>query len=123
VPSGGRPHDLKGWYRGELLRHNDAIDRTWVQLREKAKTFGREVQTRLLGPLEYPAVDAAKQMSCRTHGERLTVTARRYADPEFLASLGLSVIQSLEVVRVENHDNFRVAAIASEEIPALSRVV
>lgn len=32
----GDPHDMKGWYRSELLRHDDAIDRIWVQLREKA---------------------------------------------------------------------------------------
>lgn len=38
----GDPHDLKRWYRGELLRHDDAIDRIWVQLREKAKTLPRD---------------------------------------------------------------------------------
>jgi hypothetical protein len=31
----GDPHEMKSWYRGELLRHDDAIDRIWVQLREK----------------------------------------------------------------------------------------
>jgi hypothetical protein len=38
----GDPNDLKRWYRGELLRHDDAIDRIWVQLREKAKTLPRD---------------------------------------------------------------------------------
>lgn len=33
----GDPHDMKGWYRGELLRDDGAIDRIWRGLREKAK--------------------------------------------------------------------------------------
>jgi hypothetical protein len=38
----GDPHEMKSWYRGELLRHDDAIDRIWVQLREKAKRLPRD---------------------------------------------------------------------------------
>jgi hypothetical protein len=33
----GDPHDMKSWYRGELLRDDAAIDRIWRGLRERAK--------------------------------------------------------------------------------------
>lgn len=38
----GDPHDMKGWYRSELLHHDDAIDRIWAQLREKARNLPRD---------------------------------------------------------------------------------
>lgn len=37
----GDPHDWKGWYRSELLRDDDAIDRIWRNLRRKAKRLPR----------------------------------------------------------------------------------
>jgi hypothetical protein len=37
----GDPSDMKGWYRTELRRKDDAIDRIWRQLRRKAKTLPR----------------------------------------------------------------------------------
>ena len=33
----GDPHNVKRWYRGELLRDDSAIDRIWRGLREKGK--------------------------------------------------------------------------------------
>ena len=33
----GDPHNMKSWYRGELLRDDGAIDRIWRSLRERAK--------------------------------------------------------------------------------------
>lgn len=38
----GDPHHMKSWYRHELLHYDDAIDRIWVQLREKAKKLPHE---------------------------------------------------------------------------------
>jgi hypothetical protein len=38
----GDPADMKGWYRGELLRDDAAIDRIWRNLRRKAKTLPRD---------------------------------------------------------------------------------
>jgi hypothetical protein len=38
----GDPHDMKGWYRNELLHDDGAIDRIWRHLRRKAKTLARE---------------------------------------------------------------------------------
>jgi hypothetical protein len=37
----GDPHNMKAWYRHELLRDDDAIDRIWRNLRRKAKTLPR----------------------------------------------------------------------------------
>lgn len=37
----GDPHDMRGWYRDELLRDDGAIDRIWRNLRRKAKTLPR----------------------------------------------------------------------------------
>ena len=43
----GDPHDMKGWYRNELLRDDDAIDRIWRNLREKSKRLpGRNTDAR-----------------------------------------------------------------------------
>ena len=36
----GDPHNMKGWYRSELLRDDGAIDRIFRNLREKAKKLG-----------------------------------------------------------------------------------
>ena len=33
----GAPHNIKSWYRSELLRDDEAIDRIWRGLRERAK--------------------------------------------------------------------------------------
>lgn len=33
----GDPYNMKGWYRGKLLRDDKAIDRIWRALRERAK--------------------------------------------------------------------------------------
>lgn len=38
----GDPHDMKGWYRSELLRDDRAIDRIWRNLRRKATTLARD---------------------------------------------------------------------------------
>ncbi len=47
VEPDGDPHDMKGWYRGELLRHDDAIDRIWVQLRRRARDLpGKRTKAR-----------------------------------------------------------------------------
>jgi len=35
----GDPHDMKGWYRNELLRDDDAIDRIWRKLRALGKSL------------------------------------------------------------------------------------
>lgn len=35
----GDPHDMKGWYRSELLRDDSAIDRIWRKLRDLGKTL------------------------------------------------------------------------------------
>ena len=35
----GDPHDMKGWYRSELLRDDAAIDRIWRKLRDQGKTL------------------------------------------------------------------------------------
>jgi hypothetical protein len=35
----GDPHDMKGWYRSELLRDDRAIDRIWRKLRDLGKTL------------------------------------------------------------------------------------
>jgi len=37
----GDPHDMKGWYRSELLSDDGAIERIWRNLRRKAKTLPR----------------------------------------------------------------------------------
>jgi len=43
----GDPHDMKGWYRSELLRADAAIDRIWRNLRSLAKRLpGRGTQAR-----------------------------------------------------------------------------
>jgi hypothetical protein len=38
----GDPHDMKGWYRAELLKDDRAIDRIWRSLRRKAATLPRD---------------------------------------------------------------------------------
>lgn len=38
----GDPHDMKGWYRSELLNDDRAIDRIWRSLRRKAETLPRD---------------------------------------------------------------------------------
>jgi len=38
----GDPHDMKGWYRSELLNCDRAIDRIWRSLRHKAETLPRD---------------------------------------------------------------------------------
>ena len=53
----GDPHDLKGWFRGELLRDDQAIDRIWRNLRERAKKLEGEATTTLT-PRATPARDA-----------------------------------------------------------------
>lgn len=35
----GDPHDMKGWYRSELLRDDGAIDRIWRKLRDLGKSL------------------------------------------------------------------------------------
>ena len=35
----GDPHDMKGWYRSELLRDDGAIDRIWRKLRDLGKNL------------------------------------------------------------------------------------
>lgn len=35
----GDPHDLKGWYRAELLRDDRAIDRIWRKLRDQGESL------------------------------------------------------------------------------------
>ena len=43
----GDPHNMKSWYRGELLRDDGAIDRIWRGLRDRAKGLpGRDTQAR-----------------------------------------------------------------------------
>jgi hypothetical protein len=43
----GDPNDMKGWYRGELLRDDGAIDRIWRSLRDKIKRLpGRNTKAR-----------------------------------------------------------------------------
>ncbi len=42
----GDPYDMKGWYRSELLRHDDAIDRIWRKLRDKASELPEESDAR-----------------------------------------------------------------------------
>lgn len=43
----GDPRDIKGWYRGELLRDDRAIDRIRRSLRQKARTLpGRSTRAR-----------------------------------------------------------------------------
>ena len=43
----GDPHQMKSWYRGELLRDDGAIDRIWRSLREKTKRLpGRNTNAR-----------------------------------------------------------------------------
>jgi len=37
----GDPHNMKSWYRGELLRDDDSIDRIWRALRYRAKRLPR----------------------------------------------------------------------------------
>jgi len=41
------PQNMKSWYRSELLREDDAIDRIWRSLRAKAKKLeGRSTEAR-----------------------------------------------------------------------------
>ena len=43
----GDPNNMKGWYRAELLRDDNAIDRIWRSLREKSKKLpGRDTRAR-----------------------------------------------------------------------------
>jgi len=43
----GDPHNMKSWYRSELLRDDAAIDRIWRGLRERAKRLpGRDTEAR-----------------------------------------------------------------------------
>jgi hypothetical protein len=43
----GDPNDMKGWYRGELLRDDGAIDRIWRSLRDKiTRLLGRSTKAR-----------------------------------------------------------------------------
>jgi len=43
----GDPHDMKGWYRHELLHDDDAIDRIWRSLRDKSTRLpGRDTPPR-----------------------------------------------------------------------------
>ena len=43
----GDPHDMKGWYRSELLHHDGAIDKIWRNLRGLAKRLvGRGTKAR-----------------------------------------------------------------------------
>ena len=43
----GDPHDWKGWYRGELMKDDAAIDRIWRKLVRMGKTLpGRQTKER-----------------------------------------------------------------------------
>ena len=52
----GDPFNMKGWYRTELLRDDDAVDRIWRNLRRRAKTLPRsepEQRTAVAAALSY----------------------------------------------------------------------
>jgi hypothetical protein len=52
----GDPHDMKGWYRSELLRDDGAIDKIWRNLRGLAKTLagrGTEARNAVAAALSY----------------------------------------------------------------------
>jgi hypothetical protein len=52
----GDPFNMKGWYRGELLRDDQAIDRIWWTLRDKARKLprrNREGRNALAAALSY----------------------------------------------------------------------
>lgn len=65
----GDPHDMKGWYRDELLRDDGAIDRIWRNLRGLAKRLpGRSTDARnaVAAALSYIRTRKAK-MRYATH--------------------------------------------------------
>ena len=52
----GDPHDMKGWYRSELLRDDGAIDRIWTNLRRLGKKLpveNTEARTAVADALRY----------------------------------------------------------------------
>ena len=52
----GDPHNMKSWYRGELLRDDGAIDRIWRGLRERAKRLpgsDTDARTAIAAALSY----------------------------------------------------------------------
>ena len=67
----GDPNDIKGWYRGELLRDDGAIDRIWRGLREKSRRLqGRRTKARLM---------VAKALSYIKHRKNKMRYASHYA--------------------------------------------
>lgn len=59
----GDPHDMKGWYRAELLHDDAAIDKTWRNLRALAKRLpgrGTEARKAVAAALSYIRTRKAK---------------------------------------------------------------
>ena len=72
----GDPRDMKGWYRGELLRHDTAIDRIWRSLRRKAKSLARDAtkqRTALAAALSYIRKRKSKMRYASLYAAKLTI--------------------------------------------------
>ena len=70
------PHNMKGWYRGELLRDDDAIDRIWRNLRHKAKTLPRSAtseRTAVAAALSYIRTRKNKMRYASLYAANLTI--------------------------------------------------
>ena len=72
----GDPHDMKGWYRSELLHDDGAIDRIWRKLRDLAKTLPgtrTKARTKVADALRYIRHRKAKMRYASHHAANLPV--------------------------------------------------
>ena len=72
----GDPHDMKGWYRAELLRDDAAIDRIWRNLRRKAKSLPRDAtkpRTAVAAALSYIRKRKNKMRYASLYAAKLTI--------------------------------------------------
>lgn len=72
----GDPTDMKGWYRGELLKDDGAIDRIWRNLRRKAKKLPRDAGAQrkaVAAALSYIRTRRNKMRYASAYAAKLTI--------------------------------------------------
>lgn len=72
----GDPHDMKGWYRNELLRDDGAIDKIWRNLRALAKRLpgrGTDARNTVAAALSYIRFRKAKMRYASHYAANLPI--------------------------------------------------
>lgn len=72
----GDPRDMKGWYRGQLLEHDTAIDRIWRSLRRKAESVALDAvkqRKALAAALSYIRTRKNKMRYASLYAAKLTI--------------------------------------------------